>query len=179
MHENKEINRARERVIESIAKNMSLYGVTPSVGRLYGSLYFSQAPMTLDDMKNELGMSKTSMSTAVRQLQDLKMVEKIWQKGVRKDLYEANEDWHQTFIDFFSLKWRSVTQKNMEVINQSYNDLNQLLKSEDVHPNIKLIAMKDIEKLKSALSYYQWLDRFIDLLESEAIFELVPHSQSD
>ncbi|WP_369011870.1 GbsR/MarR family transcriptional regulator, partial [Robertmurraya sp. DFI.2.37] len=66
-----------------------LYGVTESVGRLYGSLYFQEEPMTLDAMKDELGMSITSMSTSVRGLMELKMVEKVWKRGERKDLYRA------------------------------------------------------------------------------------------
>ena len=98
------LEKARERVIDAIAQNMNLYGVTPSVGRLWGLMYFQDEPMTLDDMKQELGMSKTSMSTSVRNLVDLKMVDKVWKKGTRKDLYEVEEDWYQTFIDFFTIK---------------------------------------------------------------------------
>lgn len=78
------LDKARERVIETISQNMNLYGITPSVGRLYGLLYFQAVPMTLDEMKEELGMSKTSMSTSVRNLLELKMVEKVWRKGSRK-----------------------------------------------------------------------------------------------
>ena len=72
-----QLDRARERVIEAIAQNMNLYGVTPSIGRLYGMMFFHNEPLTLDEMKEELGMSKTSMSTSVRTLLDLKMVDKL------------------------------------------------------------------------------------------------------
>src|SRR5699024_11928166 len=61
-----------EKFIQVIAKNMNLYGMTPSVGRLYGVLYFSDEPMTLDGMRDALEMSKTSMSTGVRVLSDRK-----------------------------------------------------------------------------------------------------------
>ncbi|EOR27014.1 transcriptional regulator [Niallia nealsonii AAU1] len=103
MTDREQLNIARERVIDSVAQNMDLYGVTESIGRLYGMLLFQQNPMTLDEMKEELGMSKTSMSTSVRTLLELKMVDKVWRKGVRKDLYSAEEDWYQTFIDFLRL----------------------------------------------------------------------------
>ena len=46
--------------------------------------YFRRKPMTLDDMGREMEMSKTSMSTGVRTLLDLKMVNKVWSKGSRK-----------------------------------------------------------------------------------------------
>src|SRR5699024_6462629 len=49
-----------QKFIQVIAKNMNLYGITSSIGRLYGVLYFSDEPMTLDDMRDALEMSKTS-----------------------------------------------------------------------------------------------------------------------
>ena len=33
-----------ERFIQTIARNMNLYGINPSVGRLYGVLYFAETP---------------------------------------------------------------------------------------------------------------------------------------
>ena len=66
----------REIVIHSIASNIDLYGVPHSIGRLYGTMYFHNEPMTLDEMRDALGMSKTSMSTGVRSLLDIKMVNK-------------------------------------------------------------------------------------------------------
>ena len=71
---------AREKFIQSIAENIDLYGITDSIGRLYGTLYFSNEPLTLDEMREALGMSKTSMSTGVRTLLETKMVRKVWKK---------------------------------------------------------------------------------------------------
>ena len=84
------LEKARERIIESIAQNIHLYGLTPSAGRQYGTMFFHNEPLTLDDMTEKLGMSKTSMSTSVRALSDLKLVERAWKRGVRKDLISSN-----------------------------------------------------------------------------------------
>jgi DNA-binding transcriptional regulator GbsR (MarR family) len=170
----KRLEEARERVIDAISQNMNLYGVTESIGRLYGALYFQEAPMTLDDMKEELGMSKTSMSTSVRNLLDLKMVDKVWKKGVRKDLYQAEPDWYQTFIDFFTIKWRNGISINVHAMEKSLSDLHGLLADEKVEEAVKEKAQIDIEKLTSALEYYDWLNRLVDSLESEEIFEFIP-----
>src|SRR5699024_1518764 len=64
-----------QQLIQVIGTGMSLYGITCSIGRLYGVLYFSDEPLTLDDMRDALEMSKTSMSTGVRTLSEMKMVE--------------------------------------------------------------------------------------------------------
>jgi DNA-binding transcriptional regulator GbsR (MarR family) len=168
------LEKARERVIDAIAQNMNLYGVTPSVGRLWGLMYFQDEPMTLDDMKQELGMSKTSMSTSVRNLVDLKMVDKVWKKGTRKDLYEVEEDWYQTFIDFFTIKWRSGISMNVSAIQKSLADLKELLEDEQISEEVKVEAENDIAKLNNALEYYFWLNRLVDSFESHEIFKYVP-----
>lgn len=169
-----ELEKARERVIEAISQNMNLYGVTPSIGRLWGLLYFQNEPMTLDEMKNELGMSKTSMSTSVRTLMDLHMVDKVWKKGIRKDLYEVEEDWYQTFIDFFTIKWRNGITINVSAIEKSLQELNNLLERPSISEELKEIVNRDIEKLHQALEYYDWLNRLVDNFETKEIFKYIP-----
>lgn len=168
------IERARERIIETISQNMHLYGVTPSIGRLYGILFFNDQPMTLDNMKEELQMSKTSMSTSVRTLTDLNMVEKVWRKGERKDLYAAKRDWYEIFIDYFSHEWRKVTQLNLAAINESLKELDRLL-SGDPAPSQEQVEkiQTDKEKLLYIKDYYNWLNRLFDFFESEEVFKAV------
>ncbi|BBP91801.1 hypothetical protein BsIDN1_54190 [Bacillus safensis] len=54
---------------------MDLYGITRSAGILYGTMYLNEE-MTLDEMREELQMSKPSMSTGVKKLQDMNIVKK-------------------------------------------------------------------------------------------------------
>ncbi|HEY4553150.1 MAG TPA: GbsR/MarR family transcriptional regulator [Bacillaceae bacterium] len=177
MEGKEQLDKARERVIETIAQNIHLYGVTPSAGRLYGMMFFHHEPLTLDDMKEELGMSKTSMSTLVRSLSDLKMVEQVWKKGVRKDLYKVEEDWYQSFIDLFSTKWRSAISMHIHAIKKSLSDLAKLMEDGDASNEVKEMAKFDIEKLEYILEYYHWLDRLIDAFEDHDIFSLVPRKE--
>ncbi|MET1248477.1 GbsR/MarR family transcriptional regulator [Sporolactobacillus sp. STCC-11] len=173
------VENIRERVIESVSQNMYLYGVSPSIGRLYGTLFFNGAPMTLDDMKEELRMSKTSMSTSVRTLTELNMVERVWKKGVRKDLYEAQEDWYQIFTDFFSNQWRKVTSLNAKAVRQSLKELNDLMKNQDLTESEKQLIQTDIDKYQYILNYYEWLNRLFDFLESDELFEIIKKKAND
>ncbi|MEK3889796.1 GbsR/MarR family transcriptional regulator [Bacillus sp. FSL K6-3431] len=168
------LEKARERVIETIGQNIHLYGATSSAGRLYGMMFFHQDPLTLDDMKEELGMSKTSMSTSVRTLSDLKMVERVWKKGVRKDLYQIEEDWYQSFIDLFSTKWKSANSMHLSAIKKSLAELEQLTTDNNISPEIQAMATEDIAKLKYMSEYYEWLNRLVAVFEDHEIFKLVP-----
>jgi len=173
----KAIEKSRRRVVDSIGNNMDLYGVTTSIGHLYGMMYFHDGPVTLDEMGEEMGMSKTSISTGMRTLVDLKMISKIWGKGSRKDLYGVEEDWHQNFVDYFSIKWRKSLEINMSSLNKSLAELRKL---RDENPGQEKLAAQiefDIQKMTHALRYYRWLDRFIDALESGEIFDWVPKEE--
>lgn len=174
-----QLERARERVIEAIAQNMNLYGINPSIGRVYGMMFFHDEPMTLDDMKDELGMSKTSMSTSVRALLDLKMVDKVWKRGVRKDLYAVEGDWYQSFIDLFSIKWRTGISMNMNAIEKSLNELREISYTQGIDESLKETIKNDIEKLQYTLDYYDWLNRLVDKFESHEIFDFVPRTNND
>ncbi|MEW9109869.1 MAG: GbsR/MarR family transcriptional regulator [Cytobacillus gottheilii] len=173
MNEKEQLEAARDRVIENIAKNMHLYGISDSIGRMYGMLYFKNQPMTLDEMKEELGMSKTSMSTSVRTLMDLKMVEKVWRKGERKDLYKAEEDWHQTFVDQFTIRWRPSISMNKAAMEKSKKELQNMIINENTPEEIKKQALDDIQKLTNALDYYDWLNRLVTFFETGEIFEYI------
>lgn len=177
MSGNEQLERARERVIDAIAQNINLYGVTESVGRLYGSLYFQEEPMTLDAMKDELGMSKTSMSTSVRGLMELKMVEKVWKRGERKDLYRAEMDWYQTFSDLFTIKWRAGVSANINAIEKSKKELFELLNCDNLDDEVRLEAEKMLAKLDYALEYYDWLQRLVNSFESKEIFDYIPRKK--
>ncbi|MBP1156726.1 MULTISPECIES: GbsR/MarR family transcriptional regulator [unclassified Paenibacillus] len=173
------IQKARKRVIESIGKNMDLYGVTLSSGHLYGMMFFQDKPMTLDEMGEGMGMSKTSMSTGVRTLTDLKMVHKVWEPGTRKDLYEVEPDWYQTFADYFAIKWRKQTEMNLQAVRKSLSELQRLKEAHQDIEELHKIVNTDIEKLQEAIRYYMWLGRLIDSFENGDIFSLVPKEETD
>ncbi|GAA0136773.1 transcriptional regulator GbsR [Paenibacillus sp. YSY-4.3] len=168
-----DIMKVRKRVIEAIGRNMDLYGISLSTGHLYGLLFFADKPMTLDEMGLEMKMSKTSMSTGVRTLLDLKMVNKVWEKGSRKDLYEVEYDWHQTFTDYFAIKWRKAVESNILILRRSIEEMNKWLATEP-EGAIATILQEDCKKMIDAVKYYEWLDRLIDALESGEIYQLVP-----
>lgn len=168
------VHKIRKRVIENIGRNMDLYGIPLSTGHLYGLLYFSDKPMNLDEMGQEMKMSKTSMSTGVRTLLDNKMVNKVWEKGSRKDLYEVEYDWYQTFVDFFDIKWRKSVESNLTVLRKALQETEKLRKEYEDDAVLAAVLEADQAKMREAVAYYRWLERLIDSFVDGDIFNLVP-----
>lgn len=52
-------------------------------------------------------------------------------------------------------------------MERSLSELQLLIDHENVDNDIKVQAKGDIEKLKSAIEYYDWLNRLVDSLESK------------
>jgi DNA-binding transcriptional regulator GbsR (MarR family) len=166
-------------VIDAIADTMDLYGVTPSIGRLYGVLYFSEEAMTLDQMGNSLGMSKPSMSTGIHSLMDIEMVQKVWRKGERKDLYKAEKDFFVSFISFFCKKWDREVSTNLHAIEKATDQLNSLLENPDVPDAIQQKARKDLLQLKDSTQYYMWLKKLVQAFRSKELFNFIEEIDGD
>ncbi|SER86328.1 GbsR/MarR family transcriptional regulator [Salisediminibacterium halotolerans] len=167
------LEEAREPFITEIAKNIHLYNITSSAGRVYGNVFFSTSPMTLDDMSESVGMSKTSMSTCIRQLSEAHMVERVWEKGVRKDLYKTEDDWYKSFTEVFIDRWRHAVISNREAIAATKKRLEDLRNDAHYSETIKKVE-HDLEKLRDAEEFYSWLNDVITLFETGAIHDIVP-----
>jgi DNA-binding transcriptional regulator GbsR (MarR family) len=69
-----------------------LIGLPRSTGQIYGLLYLSLKPLSLDDIVALLGISKASASTGTRHLTSLRIIRQVWVPGERRDYYEAEPD---------------------------------------------------------------------------------------
>ncbi|MED4126884.1 GbsR/MarR family transcriptional regulator [Shouchella miscanthi] len=161
----------RETFIHELSTNLHLYGMNESTGRLYGALLFEENALTLDQMSDHLGMSKTSMSTSIRQLTEANMARKVWQKGVRKDLYTSEDDWYNSFIAIFTKQWRTAIERNRKASLEMEQELQSLLEEA---PHLTDQIKIDLIKLQHANGYYDWIDDFVTTLESGEIFKILP-----
>ena len=90
--ESPELAEACLRFIESGGHATQSFGLGQVLGQVFALLYLSPQPLCLDEIVEELGVSKASVSTTVRQLEDWSAVHHVWVKGDRRDFYEAETD---------------------------------------------------------------------------------------
>ncbi|WP_085520570.1 choline uptake/conversion transcriptional regulator CudC [Tuberibacillus sp. Marseille-P3662] len=167
------ISEAKSLVIDALAETMDLYGVTRSVGTLYGTMYLEN-DMTLDEMREELGMSKPSMSTGVKRLQEFNIVKKTFQKGTRKNTYIAEKDFFRFFENFFTKKWEREAQLNLEAISHAQARLQKVIDSNDA-PNASKEKAQDIfQQFEESKPYYYWLKKLVNSIESGDLFKYIP-----
>ncbi len=86
---------ARQHFIQGMSRISEFWGFPRAMGAIYGAIYLSPEALSLDELVEQVGVSKGAVSTNVRQLERLGMVHKHIQVGSRKDFYLAETDFWQ------------------------------------------------------------------------------------
>lgn len=144
-------------LIAEFAKTVEMFDVSPSEARLFAILYLEGSPMTLDQMSEAMGKSKTSVSTGIRSLVDLSLVERVWRKGIRKDLYKADKNLYRKFMTSFIHKWIESTSRQ----KQSLEEIEEIL-SQEIHyyGTKKEKSETDVlyERVKEMIAFHQSIE---------------------
>jgi len=85
--------KAERRFVEDVARLLTPWGVPPVAARLYGRLLLSSRPMSLDQITEELGISKSSASVAARLLESYRLAHRHSEPGTKRALYAVADDY--------------------------------------------------------------------------------------
>lgn len=152
MHHDNE--RIKDDIIMEFTKTIELFGLSTLEARLFAYLYLTNKPLTLDEMSQALGKSKTTMSNGIRNLSELNLVSLVWKKGTRKDLYQANSQLFSSFLSTYVSKWLEMVshqKTSLEEINQSID-----LKENSYNRNPELSELTD--RLNDMIEFHQLLE---------------------
>lgn len=110
---------AKWEMVEAGGRTAQTFGLNRLFGQMYTLLYLSETPQSLDDLAEQLGVSKASVSITARQLESWGAVRRVWKKGDRRDYYEAETDFR-----------RLITGGLMESLNKKLDSAqNQITRS--------------------------------------------------
>ncbi|WP_252311923.1 GbsR/MarR family transcriptional regulator [Sinobaca sp. H24] len=169
-----QLSETERQIGDRISDNMSTFGVSSTIGRLLGIIYMNREPMTLDDLAEATGMSKTRMSQVMREMIALNIAEKEHIKGSRKEHYNVENDYVQTFISLFTTNWREVISKNRMFAKKLQQEINEIEKANSGSYEVKAKVEELRKELSKWVAYYNWINNLVEFFESGAIFESVP-----
>ena len=177
MNKDNMLNESRDILESALAQSMTVYGVSPSVGRIYSVLYFTKVPMTLKEIQEHVAMSKASVSNGVRELMDTEMVSKIWKKGQRQDHYIAEKDFFRNFIVYFVKMMRQENNLIRKAVEHSEPILQELAGDME-DPLVKKELEEDLQLLHHTKDYLEWTMRIANAMDSGEIFNYFPKPTS-
>ena len=83
-------------------------GMSPIAGRLFARLLLADSPLSLDELADELGVSKASVSTDARRLLERGILERVSKPGDRRDYYELAPDFFPRIVHARVNRWRRM-----------------------------------------------------------------------
>jgi DNA-binding transcriptional regulator GbsR (MarR family) len=81
-------DKIKREIIQNFGHAYQAFGLSKLMGRVVALLIFSPQPLSLDDISEQLEMSKGPISQITRRLSDHNLIQKIWKPGSRKDYYQ-------------------------------------------------------------------------------------------
>lgn len=88
------LDRIKKDFSEGLSQISRFWGFPKGMGAIFGVLYLSPAPLSLDEIVQETGLTKGAVSTEVRALARMGLVHRSTRLGDRKDYYEAEDDFY-------------------------------------------------------------------------------------
>ena len=113
-----------QELVEMFAEAYHNLGYSSLMGKIVALLIASPEPLSLDDISDELQMSKGPVSQICRKLKEHQLIEKAWIPGERKDYYKATDDiFGQAFRNYSRnmQKNRLIAQKTIQQVGQNGN----------------------------------------------------------
>lgn len=86
---NNSIEIARNRLIETAGRITQDFGIGRIIGQVMAYVYLTEEETSLDEIGDQLGLSKAAVSIATRQLEGLGLFKRVWKQGDRKCYYNT------------------------------------------------------------------------------------------
>lgn len=159
-----EVEQAREEVLEAMERAAEIYGLSRSYGRLYGLLFFAEEPTSLDTLVEQSEYAKSTVSTAMSDLQRLHLVHRRSIPGEgKKAFYEAERNFWTVFQEFL----RREVRREVDTMVRSLDRAEQQLEALDSEQ-----AQRDLEKIRRMQQMYGRSQQLIEILTSSSVDRL-------
>jgi len=89
-------------IADDIGRLYARYGLALSIGRVFGLLLASNQALSLDEIAETLGISKSGASVAARDLERIGVVIRRGTPGSKRVVYEATDEMESTFSGTFA-----------------------------------------------------------------------------
>ena len=155
--ESESLSKARENFIQGISRISNFWGFPKAMGAIYGAIYLSPVPLTLDDLVEQVGVSKGAVSTNVRQLERLGMIHKHLILGDRKDYYSAETDFWKIIKGIL----REREQAEFDTALRSVGDSLKMVQTAEISPEDAGIALFYEGRMQNMYNFFTTLDNIV------------------
>ena len=129
--------------IDFFVRLMGILGMPRSVGEIYGLLYFSEKPLSMNNISSRLEISIGSASQGLKTLKSLKAVRSTYIAGDRRDHYLAETEFRRLFSNFI----KDEIMPHLESAKDRISRMESSLSKDEQKDDFFLIRLEKLKKL--------------------------------
>ena len=153
----KELVQAREHFIQGLSRISYFWGFPKAMGAIFGAIYLSPDSITLDELVEQVGISKGAASTNVRNLERLGMIHKQYKVGDRKDYYIAETDFWRIVKGILKEREKNEFDLALKSVGESLAIVNALNKGKKENA----MAVLYDERMQAMKNFFDSLDNVV------------------
>lgn len=152
----------KRHMVDACVKVANSSGCSDAVGVLRGALILAEGPVSMDELVEETGYSKSTVSANMSTLERQGLAKRVIVPGDKRYYYLAVSD-PDSLKKEMIINMRQEIQLVIAAINRTEEDLKSYTSPSD----------QTTERVRQARSCYQHLDRLLDLISRYDIGELI------
>ncbi|HTP03171.1 MAG TPA: MarR family transcriptional regulator [Anaerolineales bacterium] len=119
----KDAQHIRQEFLEGLSRISRFWGFPKGVGAAFAVLYLSPEPLSLDEIVRQTGLTKGAISTNVRALARMGLVQRTSRLGDRKDYYEAETDFYRAIRSILAERQNTEFARSIETVRHTLDEL--------------------------------------------------------
>ncbi|HSL29091.1 MAG TPA: hypothetical protein VK900_07825 [Anaerolineales bacterium] len=119
------IKRIKKDFTQGLSQISRFWGFPKGMGAIFGVLYLSSTPLSLDEIVLETGLTKGAISTEIRALARMGLVHRSSRLGDRKDYYEAETDFYAAVRSILKERQNSEFERAVGSVRETLQTLEE------------------------------------------------------
>ena len=121
----KSLKQIRRDFTQGLSHISRFWGFPKGMGAIFGVLYLSPTPLSLDEIVQETGLTKGAISTEIRALARMGLVHRSSKVGDRKDYYEAEADFYAAIRSILKERQNSEFDRALRSVKETLEVMEQ------------------------------------------------------
>jgi len=143
----------------------SRWGINRTVGQVYALIFLAESPLNADDIVAELGISRSNVSMALKELRNWRLLESAYVSGDRREHYRAPSDIWKIFQTLAEERRRREVDPTLSMLRDVLID--EAADPADAYPLSRMREMHDLIEMAT-----EWFDE-IQKLSPEILQKLM------
>lgn len=158
---NEQLDRAQETLIQGLSRISHFWGLPKGMGSIFGVLYLSPSPLSLDVLVEQTGLTKGAVSTNVRALERLGMVHLHLEMGDRKDYYTAETDFWKITRGILREREKAEFDQALRSVSESIALVEGVQAQAGLDPQDAQRALLFQQRMKAMQTFFHAVDNLV------------------